>query len=108
MNTKRRVYTAEFRQEALRLLERSGKRVADVEQFGIQVSLSRAHNCFDNAPMESFWGKLKTECLYRHHFTTRVEARTPIFAYLEGFCNRQRLHSTLGYLSLEQFEQAVW
>ena len=76
--------------------------------FGIEVSLSRAHNCFDNAPMESVWGKLKTECLYRYHFKTRTEARTVIFAYLEGFYNRQRLHSTLGYLSPEQFEQAHW
>lgn len=77
-------------------------------QFGIQISLSRAHNCFDNAPMESVWGKLKTECLYRYHFTTRAEARSVIFAYLEGFYNRQRLHSTLGYVSPEQFEQAFW
>jgi putative transposase len=78
------------------------------EVFGIQVSLSRAHNCFDNAPMESFWGKLKTECLYRYHFKTRAEARTTIFAYLEGFYNRQRLHSTLDYQSPEQFEQTYW
>lgn len=77
-------------------------------RFGIEVSLSRAHNCFDNAPMESVWGKLKTECLYRYHFKTRAEARTVIFAYLEGFYNRQRLHSTLGYVSPEQFEQARW
>jgi len=77
-------------------------------RFGIEVSLSRAHNCFDNAPMESVWGKLKTECLYRYHFKTRAEARTVIFAYLEGFYNRHRLHSTLGYVSPEQFEQARW
>jgi putative transposase len=74
----------------------------------IQVSLSRAHNCFDNAPMESFWGKLKTECLYRYHFLSRAQARTVIFAYVEGFYNRRRLHSTLGYLSPEQFEHAFW
>ena len=78
------------------------------EQAGIQVSLSRAHNCFDNAPMESFWGKLKTECLYRYHFKTRAQARSVIFAYLEGFYNRQRLHSTLGYQSPQQFEQTFW
>lgn len=54
-------------------------------RFGIEVSLSRAHNCFDNAPMESVWGKLKTEYLYRYHFTRRTEVRTVIFAYLEGF-----------------------
>jgi putative transposase len=76
------------------------------EKFGIQVSLSRAHNCFDNAPMESFWGTLKTECVYRHTFRTRAEAKNVIFAYLEAFYNRQRLHSTLGYLPPEIFEQA--
>ncbi|MBX3085681.1 MAG: IS3 family transposase [Anaerolineae bacterium] len=75
------------------------------EKFGIQVSLSRAHNCFDNAPMESFWGTLKTECVYRHTFHTRSEAKNVIFAYLEVFYNRQRLHSTLGYLSPEKFER---
>lgn len=77
-------------------------------RFGIEVSLLRAHNCFDNAPMERVWGKLKTEYLYRHHFKTRTEARTAIFAYLEGCYNRQRLHSPLGYVSPEQFEQAHW
>lgn len=76
------------------------------EKFGIQVSLSRAHNCFDNAPMESFWVSLKTECVYRHAFRTRAEAKNVIFAYLEVFYNRQRLHSTLDYQSPEKFERA--
>lgn len=75
------------------------------EKLGIQVSLSRAHNCFDNAPMESFWGTLKTECVYRHTFRTRAEAKNVIFAYLEAFYNRQRLHSTLDYQSPENFER---
>jgi putative transposase len=74
------------------------------EKFGIEVSLSRAHHCFDNAPMESFWGTLKTECIYRQTFHTRAEAKNAVFAYLEAFYNRQRLHSTLGYLSPENFE----
>ncbi|HVO42567.1 MAG TPA: IS3 family transposase [Aggregatilineales bacterium] len=78
------------------------------EEAGIQVSLSRAHNCFDNAPMESFGGKLKTECLSRYHFKTRAQARTTIFAYLEGFFNRQRLHSPLNYQSPALFELACW
>jgi transposase InsO family protein len=51
------------------------------EKFGIQVSLSRAHNCFDNA--QSFWGTLKTECVYRPPFRTRAEAKNVIFAYLD-------------------------
>jgi putative transposase len=78
------------------------------DQAGIDVSLSRPHNCFDNTPMESFWASLKTECLYRYHFKTRAEARTIIFAYLEGFYNRQRVHSTLNYHSSDQFELAFW
>ncbi len=61
--------------------------------------------CYDNAPMESFWSTLKTELIYRHHYRTRTEAKNAIFAYIEGWYNRLRRHSTLGYLSPEQFEQ---
>jgi putative transposase len=52
-----------------------------------------------------FWGTLKIELVYRQHYTTRAEAKTTIFAYIEGFYNRQRRHSSLGYLTPEQFEQ---
>jgi len=69
------------------------------------VSFSGVGCCYDNAPMESFWGILKTELVYRAHYRTRAEAKTAIFAYIEGWYNRQRRHSTLGYLSPEQFEQ---
>jgi putative transposase len=68
-------------------------------------SLSGVGCCYDNAPMESLWGTLKTELIYRQHYRTRAEAKTAIFAYIEGFYNRQRRHSSLGYLSPEQFEQ---
>jgi transposase InsO family protein len=68
------------------------------------TSLSGVGCCYDNAPMESFWGTLKTELVYRQHYRTRKEAKTAIFAYLEGWYNRQRRHSALGYLSPEQFE----
>ena len=61
---------------------------------GIQVSMSRLANCWDTAAMESFWGRLKTECTDRQHFTSRQQAQTTIFEYLEVFYNRQRLHST--------------
>jgi transposase InsO family protein len=54
--------------------------------------------------MESFWATLKTELIYRHHYQTRAEANHAIFAYIEGWYNRQRRHPTLGYLSPEQFE----
>jgi putative transposase len=71
---------------------------------GIQVSMSRRANCWDNAVVESFWGTLKTECTTRYQFASRQQAQTIIFDYLEIFYNRQRLHSTLGYLSPLEFE----
>ncbi len=68
-----------------------------------QLSMSGAGNCYDNAVMESFFGTLKTECV-TGPFLTRTLARTTIFEYLEVWYNRQRLHSTLGYLSPVDFE----
>jgi transposase InsO family protein len=70
----------------------------------IQVSMSRKGNCWDNAVMESFWGTLKNEWVHHQHYKTRQEAKTDIFAYIEGFYNTVRLHSTLGYLSPAEFE----
>jgi len=69
-----------------------------------QVSMSRVGNCYDNAVMESFFGTLKTECATRQ-FDTRAQARTAIFEYIEAWYNRQRLHSSLGYLSPLDFER---
>lgn len=69
------------------------------------ASFSGVGCCYDNAPMESFWGTLKTELVYRQRYHTRAQAKAAIFAYIEGWYNRQRRHSTLGYLSPEQFEQ---
>lgn len=60
--------------------------------------------CYDNAPLESFWATLKTELAYRQHYRTRAEAKNAIFAYIEGWYNRRRRHSSLGDLSPEQFE----
>jgi transposase InsO family protein len=59
---------------------------------------------YDNAPMERFWGTLNTELVYRRHFRTRAQAQNAIFAYIEGWYNHQRRHSTLGSLSPAQFE----
>ena len=70
----------------------------------IQMSMSRVGNCYDNAVAESFFGTLKAECV-THQFATRALARTTIFEYIEVWYNRQRLHSTLGYLSPVEFEQ---
>jgi putative transposase len=69
------------------------------------TSLSGVGCCYDNAPMESFWGTLKTELVYRQHYRTPLEAKNAIFSYIEAWYNRQRRHSSLGYLSPEQFEQ---
>jgi putative transposase len=71
---------------------------------GLTASMSRAGNCYDNAAMESFWGKLKTELVYRQHFATRQQARLAIFEYVEVFYNRVRLHSALGFKSPVDFE----
>jgi putative transposase len=73
-------------------------------QHHLCVSMSRVGNCYDNAMKESFFATLKAECV-RHPFATRAQARTAIFDYIEGWYNRQRLHSALGYLSPEQFER---
>jgi putative transposase len=69
-----------------------------------QVSMSRTGNCYDNAAMESFFGTLKTECATQP-FATRAQARTAIFEFIEAWYNRQRLHSSLDYLSPIEFEQ---
>jgi putative transposase len=73
---------------------------------GVELSMSRRGDCYDNAVVESFWGKLKSEMVYHRKFATMVQARAAIFDYIEGFYNRKRLHASLGYLSPEQFEAA--
>jgi len=72
----------------------------------IQVSMSGKGNCYDNAVMESFFGTLKNEWVHHQKYRTRSQARTDIFAYIEGFYNTVRLHSSLGYLSPNEFEAA--
>jgi putative transposase len=74
---------------------------------GLEASMSRAGNCYDNAAMESFWGKLKTELVHRHRFATQEQARLAIFEYVEVFYNRVRLHSALGFKSPVDFEQQL-
>lgn len=71
---------------------------------GIQCSMSRKGNCWDNAPMESFFKTLKTECLYRQSLKTREQATRMVFDYIEAFYNRQRKHSALNYLSPMNYE----
>jgi putative transposase len=76
-------------------------------KYGMVCSMSRKGNCWDNAPMESFFHSLKTELVHHRDYQTRDEARRDIFEYIEVFYNRQRRHSTLGYLSPAQFELAA-
>ena len=73
-------------------------------QNHMQVSMSGKGDCWDNAVMESFWATLKTELVHHQHYATRNQARASIFEYIEVFYNRQRLHSSLGYVSPETFE----
>lgn len=70
----------------------------------ITVSMSRRADCYDNAVMESFFSTLKCERVHFQDYRTRAQASLDIFAYIAGFYNRARLHSTLGYLSPEEFE----
>ena len=74
-------------------------------KYQIQASMSRKGNCYDNAPMESFFGTLKTELIHQRHYLTRMEAKTDIFEYIEVFYNRLRRHSALGYLCPVAFEK---
>jgi putative transposase len=76
-----------------------------LEQNGIIASMSGKGNCYDNAPMESFWGMLKQEMIYHSHFKTRQEAQGAIKEYIEIFYNRQRIQMGLGYLSPAVFTQ---
>lgn len=76
-----------------------------LDQFKLTASMSRKGNCFDNAPMESFWGSLKNELVHHRRFATRAEAEAAIREYIEIFYNRQRRHSRLGYLSPAVFAQ---
>jgi putative transposase len=71
----------------------------------MSVSMSGAGNCYDNAPMESFFSLLKTELVHHQRYATRQQAKTSIFDYIEVFYNRQRLHSGIGYLTPLAAEQ---
>ena len=74
---------------------------------GIACSMSGRGDCWDNAPMESFWATLKTELVNHQRYATRARAAASIFEYVEVFYNRHRLHSSLGYVSPEQFEAGL-
>ena len=79
-----------------------------LDRFGLQISMSGTGNCFDNAPMESFWGTLKQELIHHRHYNSRQEAMREITEYIEIFYNRQRLQSKLGFLSPAVYVQRFY
>jgi putative transposase len=74
---------------------------------GITQSMSRRANCYDNATMESFWATLKAECFGSTIPTTRSQARSMVFDYIETFYNPVRIHSALGFQSPVDFEHSI-
>lgn len=78
-----------------------------LEKYGIVQSMSRKGDCWDNAVAESFFHSLKTELIHHENFLTRKQANEKIFEYIEIFYNRQRLHSSNGYMSPSEFEDKM-
>jgi transposase InsO family protein len=79
-----------------------------MDRFGLQVSMSGKGNCYDNAPMESFWGTLKQELIHHRRYRTRLEAIRDITEYIEIFYKRQRRQARLGFLSPVAYEQKYY
>ena len=79
-----------------------------LDRFGMRASMSRKGNCYDNAPMESFWGVLKNEQIHHCRYATRQEAVQDITEYIEIFYNRQRRQARLGFLSPSAYERCFY
>jgi putative transposase len=79
-----------------------------MDQFKMRASMSRKGDCYDNAPMESFWGTLKSELVHHSRYKTREEAIREITEYIEVFYNRQRRQARLGYLSPANYERQFY
>ena len=77
-------------------------------QFEMKSSMSRKGNCYDNAPMESFWGTIKQELVHHRRYRTRQEAIQEITEYIEVFYNRERRQARLGFLSPAAYTPAAW
>ncbi len=84
----------------------AGDYQALLRNYDVEVSMNGIGSWYDNAPMESFFGTLKTERVHHRTYLTRNEARVDIFWYIEAFYNRRRLHSAIGYLSPSVYELA--
>ena len=119
--SKKKYYSPEFKQEAVRLAQACGNKsqVARdrgsqyasfdyqrvLQQKGIVASMSRRGNCYDNAPTESWFATLKRELVYRTSYATHAQARQGIFEYIEVWYNRQRKHSAIRYKSPVAYEE---
>jgi len=79
-----------------------------MDQFAMRVSMSRKGDCYDNAPMESFWGTLKSELIHHRRYKTRGDAIREITEYIEVFYNRQRRQARLGYLPPAVYERQFY
>jgi transposase InsO family protein len=119
-------YPPEFRREAVQLAMSAERSIAQVasdlgvadpgsqyvslafcqhaRDAGVAVSMGSRGDCFDNAVAESFFATLKKELVRRRSWPTRRELQSAVFDYIESFYNRERRHSTLGYLSPREFE----
>jgi transposase InsO family protein len=78
-----------------------------LSRHGMLPSMSRTGNCYDNAVVESFFGKLKTELIHHTTYAKRAEAHLALFDHIEIYYNRQRRHSTLGYKTPAEFEASL-
>ena len=117
---RRRTYRREFKVQAVKMIvdlgllvhsDRGSQYGSDhyqrLKQHGLVCSMSRRGNCWDNAPMESFYRTLKVELVYWQDVPTREAARRSIVPFIEPFSNRRRRHSTLGYVSPVDREAAA-
>ena len=77
----------------------------DVRRLGLLSSMGTVGDCYDNAPMESFWGSMQIELLNRQKWRTNLELAIAMADYIEHFYNSERRHSSLGYLTPNEFEK---
>lgn len=84
----------------------SNEYIALLNEKAVKISMSRKGDCFDNACVESFFATLKKELVYRNKYKTRDEAKMDIWKYIASFYNEKRLHSSIGYVSPNEYERA--
>lgn len=78
-----------------------------IKDYRMVQSMSRRGNCWDNAPMESFFKTLKVERLHQRRYESRAQAKLKIVDWIEGFYNRKRLHSSIGYITPNDLERSL-